>query len=457
MPDSGFFGDDDRRREAEPDHDVLARLLMGGKKNARKPRKVVANIMTVFESDARWRGAIAYDAFAEAPILMKQPPQRSGDFVEIARGAPWSPQDATRAAAWMLDVYDLEVASGMVTEALLAVSQRELIHPVREYLAALAWDGRPRVDTFFPAYCGTADGPYSRGVARLLFLAAVARVFRPGAKVDTMPILEGPQGAGKSSLLAALAGAKWFADTPLMLGDKDAYQALRGVWIYELAELAAFKGRDATRIKSFASSPTDHYRPSYEPRARSVPRQCVFVGTTNERDYLTDATGTHRFWPITIARADVDAVARDRDQLWAEARVRFEAGEPWWPTRELDALGVDAQEDRFEGDPWEEPIRRWLENPMRIEVDTGHQRHEERLDPAEGITMADVLAHAVHVPVERHDKASQARAAQVMHRAGWHRGPMRREGGERIRRWFPSPASPARDLVTGLVTPGGDA
>lgn len=417
---------------------VLSLLHLVGSRDQR-PRKLVANLMTIFGRDTRWHDVLAYDGFAEHPVILCQPPQREQDWVPVLPGSPWSSQDSTRAAAWFFEKYRLDMSQGSVTEAMLAVSQRRIVHPVRDYLNSLAWDQTRRLDTFFPAYCGAPDCAYAHGVARILFLSAVARVYRPGCKVDTIVILEGPQGTHKSTLLAALAGEKWFADTPLALGDKDAYQALRGVWIYELAELVALKGRDATRIKSFASSPTDHYRPSYEPRARSVPRQCIFVGTTNEAHYLADATGARRFWPLRVNRADVEAVRRDRDQLWAEARCRFESGEQWWPTHELDSLGADAQDDRFEGDPWEERILKWLARPTRVVVDVQHERHEERLEPDEGLAMSAVLEHAVHVPVERQDKAAQGRAAQILRRAGWERGPMRREHGERVRRWFKAP------------------
>jgi putative DNA primase/helicase len=398
------------------------------------PKKHVANVLTVFACDARWRGVIGYDTFRECPVLVAQPPQRPQDAIERAR-SEWTSQDSTRAAAWLSTEYGLEVASERVTEAIITAAQLHPVHPVRDYLDALEWDGGERVDTFFSAYCGASDSPYTRGVARLLFLSAVARIRSPGAKVDTIPILEGPQGARKSSMLGVLGG-DWFADTPIPLGEKDAYQVLRGVWIYELAELAAFKGRDATRIKSFASGKADHYRPSYEQRARSVSRQCIFVGTTNEAHYLADATGARRFWPVTVPAIDLDAVRRDRDQLWAEARVRIDGGERWWPTRDFEAAGASEQDDRFEGDPWEAPLARWLGYPVRVSVDTQGKRHEEALDPTDGFTMAEILSLGVGLPVERQGKAEQARASSILRRLAWEREAYARTvNGARVRRW----------------------
>lgn len=443
--------------DSSADRTVLALLDKKGKQLRKSP----ANVMTILRLDARWRDVVAYDAFREAPILLGQPPQREHDAIAVARGDEWSPQDSTRTAAWLMKAYGLDVSSGVVQEAMLAVAQLRQIHPVRDYLAALEWDRQPRIETFFPAYCGTIDAEYTRGVARMLFVSAIARVMRPSSKVDTIPIIEGPQGSRKSSALRALAGPEWFADTPLAIGDKDAYQALRGVWIYELAELAALKGRDATRIKSFASSPSDHYRPSYEPRARTVERQCVFVGTTNEAHYLTDATGARRFWPVRISSINLAAIERDRDQLWAEARARFESGEEWWPSSRLAELGADAQDERYEGDPWDAPLTGWLGRPVEVRIDAEHRRHEVPFDPSEGLTMAEVLAHGVGVPIERQGKAEQSRAARALERAGWRRGKQERTvAGGRVRKWFPQDAS--HEAVTtpeaddDLVTGAGD-
>jgi predicted P-loop ATPase len=431
------------KRSGGENTDVMSRLDC---KPTGEPKKAVGNIMSVLALDPRWAGVIARDAFAEAPVLLKQPPQREQDAIVVRSQTDWSEQDSTRTAAWLAATYRLDVSAGMVTEAMLAVAQQREVHPVRAYLDLLKWDGEPRIDRFFSTYCGAANTPYTRGVARLLLLPAVARVRIPGCKVDTIVVLESPeQGLGKSTLLRALAGDAWFADTPLVLGDKDAYQALRGVWIYELAELAAFKGREAERIKSFASSQADHYRPSYERRARSVPRQCVFVGTTNETAYLADATGARRFWPVRVHKIDLAALRRDRDQLWAEASARIAANEPWWPDAELERLGTAPKEERYEGDPWEDPIIAWLAAPRRTSG--------EPLSPP--FTMAQILEGAVGLPLDRQSKTEQTRVAKVLHRAGWKRCEQERVDGKQVRRWVP--LSPAAKAENGVVTRAGYA
>jgi putative DNA primase/helicase len=412
------------------------------------PRTSIANVMTVLASDPAWEGVIAFNAFSEEPVILRQPPQRVQDEVSIAPGSPWTPQDSTRAATWIAERHRFNPPSKLVTEAMLALAQQNTFHPVRAYLDGLKWDGNDRLDTFFANYCGASPSAYSRGVARMLFISAIARVRKPGAKVDTIVVLEGAQGLGKSGVLSALS-SPWFADTPINLGDKDAYQSLRGVWLYELAELASLKGRDATRIKSFASSPADHYRPSYEARARTVPRQCIFAATTNESEYLSDATGSRRFWPQPVGKIDLPAIRRDRDQLWAEADKLFREGATWWPDASLDVLGTEEQSKRFEGDPWEERIAAWLANPTRKDRDERGHLFEDRMDPTVGFTMAEILEHAVGMPAERQDKRAQARASDVLRVTGWSRGPARRESGIRVRRWI-------RGGEAGVVTGAGD-
>lgn len=416
-------------------HDAESIPLDLDEKN--RPRKTIGNVLTVLSCDPQWHGAIAYNSFSEQPVLLRRPPMREQDEVDFVAGAPWSPQDSTRTAAWIDAVHGFSVPSAMVTEAMLAVAQRTMFHPVLKYLDALEWDRQPRVDQFFARYCGAADNTYVRGVARMMLLSAVARVRQPGCKVDTITILEGVQGLKKSTMLSILAGKSWFADTPIVLGDKDSFQSLRGVWLYELAELDSIKGKDATRIKSFASSPVDHYRPSYAPAVKSVPRQCIFVGSTNDDAYLTDPTGARRFWPVKLPRMDLEAVARDRDQLWAEADALYCDGAPWWPDRTLDALGAEETDERIEVDAWADPIRQWLTAPVvRRWAANGGGEYPDTLDPAAGLAMTDVLTGALGIPVERQGKREQGRASVVLRQLGWERGRQRRgTAGERCRPW----------------------
>jgi predicted P-loop ATPase len=225
-----------------------------------------------------------------------------------------------------------------------------------------------RVDRWLSTYLSAEDSEYSRAVGSRWLISAVARIFRPGAKADCCLILEGPQGIRKSTALRTLAG-EYFTDELADLGSKDAAMQTRGVWIIELSELDSLSHSEVARIKAFMSRTTDRFRPPYGMRLVESPRQCVFAGTVNHSTYLRDETGGRRFWPVTCGRIDVTALARDRDQLWAEANERFDGGAVWWlETAELVRMAADQQVDRYEGDPWEEVIAPWLENRPSVSI-----------------------------------------------------------------------------------------
>ena len=224
-----------------------------------------------------------------------------------------------------------------VSRSVGAVAREITVHPVRDHLGALAWDGVPRIETWACRYLGAEDTAFNRSVGALWLISAVARIFRPGVKADHMLVLEGPQGARKSTALKILAGEDWFTDELPDLGSKDAAMHMQGVWIIEIAELDAIGKAEVSRIKAFLTRTTDRFRPPYGRYTIEVPRQCVFAGTVNPDTYLRDETGNRRFWPVRCGTIDIDALARDRDQLWAEAVARFRAGAIWWlETPELD-------------------------------------------------------------------------------------------------------------------------
>jgi predicted P-loop ATPase len=225
-----------------------------------------------------------------------------------------------------------------------------------------------RIDTWLSAYLGAEGTEYARAVGSRWLISAVARILRPGAKADCCLILEGQQGIRKSTALRTLAG-EFFTDELADLGSKDAAMQTRGVWIIELSELDNLSHSEVARIKAFMSRTTDRFRPPYGMRLVESPRQCVFAGTVNHSTYLRDETGGRRFWPITCGRIDVEALVRDRDQLWAEAKARFDAGGVWWlDSEELVRMASDEQTERYEGDPWEEVIGRWTDDRSNVSI-----------------------------------------------------------------------------------------
>jgi len=209
------------------------------------------------------------------------------------------------------------------------VARQNAFHPVRDYLDGLQWDGTPRLDSWLTTYAQAQDSEFVRAVAAIVLIAAVRRVRQPGVKFDTMLVLEGGQGSSKSSLLATLATQReWFNDNaPLAASAREAMEQLQGRWIVEIAELADMTRRQVEDVKAFLSRSTDRARAAYARYVTDVARQCILVGTTNNEQYLRDETGNRRFWPVKVGTIDLEALARDRDQLWAEAAAREARGE----------------------------------------------------------------------------------------------------------------------------------
>ena len=231
-------------------------------------------------------------------------------------------------------------------------------HPVRDYLAALTWDRQPRVERWLVDYLGADDTPLNHAIGQLVLVAAVRRVRQPGCKFDTILVLEGPQGSGKSTAITLLAGADNFSDQEILTLDAKAQmEAVEGVWIYELAELAGLRRADTTRVKAFASRTIDQARPAYGRYREKRPRQFILVGTTNDEQYLLDATGNRRFWPVMTREIDLDALRRDRDQLWAEAAFIEERGASLILDQSLWEAAREQQNARMEEEPWLDILR----------------------------------------------------------------------------------------------------
>ena len=203
----------------------------------------------------------------------------------------------------------------------------------------------------------------------MFLIAAVARIYQPGAKADYVVVFEGTQGAGKSRACAILGGG-WFSDSlPDVTRDKDAAQHLRGKWLIEIAELSAIGRAESEALKSFISRTIERYRPPYGREEVFEPRQCIFVGTTNRANYLGDDTGARRFWPVRVGNVDTEALAADRDQLFAEAVGAYRTGEDWWPSPAFEREHIKPeQEQRFENDPWEPLIVDHVAGLDRVQV-----------------------------------------------------------------------------------------
>jgi predicted P-loop ATPase len=267
----------------------------------------------------------------------------------------------------------VRVGSQTVGEVVAELADRNRVHPVRDYLNGLVWDGSERLDQWLVTYLGASNTPYVRAIGRKWLISLVARAMQPGCKADCALVLEGPQGILKSSALAALChDDAWFLEDLRDIHNKDCLMQFGEKWLVEIAELQSFKGAENARLKAFISTRVDNYRPPYARVGQDFPRSVVFAGTVNEAEYLKDNTGARRFWCFECGTLDVKKLVESRDQLWAEAVVAYHAGEPWWLT---DAAIIQAakiqQENRRVEDPWEREDCRFYQKPIRDH----HQRN----------------------------------------------------------------------------------
>jgi predicted P-loop ATPase len=370
------------------------------------PKTVLANAALPMREAPEFAGAFVFDEFrTEIMVAIPLPWDMSTTFER----RPLTDLDALRTTEW-LQHHGVDVGDDVVGKAIGMVGQEARFHPVREYLMALEWDRRPRVDRWLSDYLGAADDPYTVAVARRFLIGCVARVLRPGCKLDTLPILEGSQGIGKSSTFKIL-GEPWFSDEIADLNSKDAAMQMRGVWLIELPELDALSAKEASAIKAFLSRSNDRYRPPYGRAVIEVPRQCVFAGSTNVDAYLKDSTGGRRFWPVKVKRADLRRLADDRDQLWAEALALYQGGEKWWlDTRELENAAAEQQFDRYIGDPWTERVQAFLGTRSSVSI-------------------ADILDGCLFIDTGRQTRAEQMRVSGILTAHGWRRRRVRTSAG----------------------------
>ena len=368
------------------------------------------NVSLILGNDERWGGVIGFNQFSSKTMKLRTPPYGG-------QPGEWTDLDDMLATEWLAMEYGLMVKSTTVLEAVSVTASKNSFHPVKRYLEGLEWDGTPRLKHWLYLAMGVKISQYSEKVAKRWMIGAVARVMKPGAKVDNVLILEGIQGAGKSTALSILGG-EWFMDTPFTLGDKEAFQMIRGKWIVELGELDAFNKADSTKAKQFFSASTDTFRESYGRRTADVPRQCVFAGTTNQEEYLKDTTGNRRYWPVVVTKVELEALREMRDQLWAEAVFCYQAGEPWWVSRDEAAVFEVEQDARYTMDAWEHKIRPWLEDYV-----------------GENVTSDVVLGDALNLDFGHWGKPEQQRVGHIMHRLGWRRKRLKASDKSGIRPW----------------------
>jgi predicted P-loop ATPase len=376
-------------------------------------RPILSNLILYLREHSTWKGLFGFDEFNLRVVIRKRPPW--GDELP---DAALTDHHESHVRIWF-EGEDIIAAHGNVGRAIQAAARANRFNPVRDHFDALVWDGEPRLDTWLSTYLHVDDTPYARAVGPRYIISGVARIYDPGCQVDHMLVLEAPQGRGKSTSLRTLAVRDaWFTDRLSHISSKDAAQELAGVLIIEISEMDALRRVMTSASKSYITRRDDRYRPPYAKHVINQPRQCIFAGTINPPagGYLKDATGSRRTWPVCChGMIDLEALARDCDQLWAEAIVRFKAGAKWHlETPELEALATAEQAMRYEVDAWQEPIEKYL---------------GERKDTSVG----EILEKALGFKPKDQTSSAEKRVVKILTRLGFTRHRPRGVKGARTR------------------------
>lgn len=284
--------------------------------------------------------------------------------------------------------------------------------PILDYLNGLSWDGVGRLKTWLHDYMGAEGSDLNAAFGILALAAAVRRVRSPGSKFDQIIVLESEEGKNKSTAIEILAGRDNFSDQNILtLDDKGQQEALQGIWLYEIADLAGLSRADVERVKAFASRKVDRARPAYGRTRMDIPRRCVLFATTNHDRYLQSQTGNRRFWPVKVGRIDLERLERDRDQLWAEAAaIESAIGAIALPESLWGAAG-EVQNLRLEQDPWVDI----LEGLQGEEYETGLWTKAKEWR----VSTLDIMGKWLELPIERQSPVTVKRLAHAMRTLKW--------------------------------------
>ena len=347
----------------EPDSDWVKKLTLHPRSGQVLP--TIDNCWVILEHDPNLAGRFALNEFTGRGEILKATPWDPSD-----KRRPWEDSDSSGLYWYMEKAYDIR-SSRSVDAALSLHEKRHQFNEVTAYLNGLVWDGKPRLDTLLIDYLGAEDTPYARAVTRKAFTAAAARAMSPGCEYQTMLIVHGAQGLGKTTFFRIMGG-DWFTDALRTFEGKEAGEIIQGMWLVEVGELEAMNRAEIGRIKQFLSQRVDRFRAAYGRHVKDLPRRCVFFGTTNEAEFLRDRTGGRRFWPVLAGarkprKSIWEDLPRERDQLWAEAMANYRNGEPLHLTGEIEEQAKQQQEMHRQTSVREGVIRDFIEQKIPVD------------------------------------------------------------------------------------------
>ncbi|NCX93177.1 MAG: hypothetical protein EBX40_00660 [Gammaproteobacteria bacterium] len=412
------------------DIDWLANMAIDRKGNY---LSTIDNIILILQNDLQLKGCFAFNDFEKREVALRNLPWR-----KITGSSYLTDTDDAGLAHYLEKTYDIS-HQAKTHAAVLLTCHNNAFHPIRDFLSKQQWDGHGRLDTMLIDYLGAEDCEYVRAVTRKTFTAAVARVFNPGIKFDYVLTLAGPEGLGKSSLIRRLSDP-WFSDSLGTVVGKEAFEQVQGVWMLEMAELERLNKAEVAAVKNFVSKQEDRYRVAYGKRVENFPRQCVFIGTTNEGAPLRGSTGNRRWWvvdvlmqqPVCNVFTDLDAY--EIGQIWAEAVARYKEGEPLYLDARLEAIAKEIQSEHTEQDErtgiiaeyldkllpegWEDlgffERRAWLANDDAIKAEGKHRR--------EKVCITEIWCECLGGKQEQLTKFNTKELHDIMNRMqGWHK------------------------------------
>lgn len=402
--------------EIEEGHQQLWTRLGIPQTRAGQPMLNVHTISLLMNALPEFRGLFWYDEF-HMKCYTKMPMPRSQTFVDKSV-REYSDVDNLFLLKFFQSKMGLhKITDDLLRKAVIMFCRMNTRNEVKEWFETLKWDGKKRIDDFFIDCYGASRNAYTEAVGRNFWTGMAARIYSPGCTLQTMVVLEGGQGVFKSRSLRAIGG-KWFSELSISVEKTDFYMALQGNIILEIAELQAFSKADVTKIKSIISNENDRYRSPYDRSMEDHPRQSIFVGTTNECHWLRDHTGGRRFWPISCRVIDLERIIAEREQLFAEAVVRYKSGADWYTTPK--ELTQEEQEMRREVDEWQDRVEDYVARP-------GNPGY---------CTALEVAENALKFETKHVDLRIQRRIANILTVMGWEKS-TKRYGQIKKRVWRP--------------------